>query len=316
MISLLKADLYKELKKKSFKYLVMLIIFVSVLSLIVFNKNVNLEKKYNEIYPLFSEEEYYNVNKYGSYEHYKNNYESYKDVVNTENRIIEKNSLTNIKYILSYSQNFVFVLGVLIIFLSFHSFSYDYQKDSLKYVFQNKYGRSKVYFSKLLSLMLITLILFVILLITMLITSALLTHENIFLIKEFVLMNGKIKEISLFLLFLKASFCLLFPLFFVIVMSMFFSILFKGNSFGLVCMILIYFGSLVISQILFGFGFTFLEYTFLPYIDFTYLINKSDVAFNNLVYSINISNTNSYSVLGFYSLVFIFMSIKFLKRDV
>ena len=33
MISLLKADLYKELKKKSFKYLVMLIIFVSVLSL-------------------------------------------------------------------------------------------------------------------------------------------------------------------------------------------------------------------------------------------------------------------------------------------
>lgn len=316
MINLIKADLYKEMNKKSFKYLIVLIIFVSVISLIVINKNIDLEKKYNNVYPLFSEEEYYDVNKYGSYEHYINNYESYTDIVNKENEIIEKSSITNMKYILSYSQNFIFVFGVLILFLSFHSFSYDYQKESLKYVFQNKLGRAKVYYSKIFSLMLITFILFIILIVTMLITTTLLTHENIFKIKEYIILNNGIRETYFILSFLKNSFISLIPLFFVIIKSMFLSILFKGNNFGLVFSLLIYLGSLVLSQILFSFGFIFLEYTFLPYIDFTYLVSKSDVVFNNLIYDINLCKFNSYIIFFVYSIIFILISIRLLKRDV
>lgn len=316
MISLVKADLYKEVNKKSFKYLIALIIFVSIVSLIVINKNIDLEKKYNNIYPLFSEKEYYDVNKYGSYEHYINNYENYKDVINMENKKIEKNSMTNMKYILSYSQNFIFVFGILILFLSFHSFSYEYQKELLKYVFQNKHGRIKVYYSKILSLMLITIILFMIMIIMMLITTTLLTHENIFKIKDYIVINKRIKETYFILSFLKNSFMSLIPIFFVIVKSMFLSILFKGNNFGLVFSLLIYLGALILSQILFSFGFTFLEYTFLPYIDFTYLVNQSDVVFNNLIYGINICKANSYLFFCVYSIIFSFISIRLLKRDV
>ena len=103
MISLIKADLYKEVKKKSFKTMLLLIVFVSILSLIVINKSIKLENNIMETYPLLSEEEYKDVNKHGSYQQYVLSYKKYCEFIENNNRIVEKNSNTNLKYILGFS---------------------------------------------------------------------------------------------------------------------------------------------------------------------------------------------------------------------
>ena len=101
-----------------------------------------------------------------------------------------------------------------------------------------------------------------------------------------------------------------------IVFSMFLSIVFKGSNLGLVVSFLVYFASLMFSQILFNYGFMFVKYTFLPYIDFTYFSDKVLVSFNNLIYNLNFSYGASFVCLFIYSLIFIDLSLWFLKRDV
>ena len=184
MISLIKADLYKEVKKKSFKTMLLLIVFVSILSLIVINKSIKLENNIMETYPLLSEEEYKDVNKHGSYQQYVLSYKKYCEFIENNNRIVEKNSNTNLKYILGFSNNFVFLLGIVVIFLAFHSFSYDFQKESLKYVFMSSNSRKKIFFSKFISITLLTIFLLVFLVLILLITSSLLTRENIFSLNQ------------------------------------------------------------------------------------------------------------------------------------
>lgn len=316
MIDLIKADLYKEFKKKSFKVLVLLIIFVSVFSLVVINKNIDVNRKDVEVYPLFSEIEYTKVNKYGSYKQYLNDYTDYVKDINIINELNSRNNVSNIEFLLNYSHNFLFILGVLIIIIAFHSFSYDLQNNTINYVFMSRLGRKKIFFSKLMSVLLISFLFFIILIVTMLITSTILTGENIFTINIWVNNNGYFKKIMYVIEFLKNSLVYIVPYFFMIVFSMFLSIIFKGSNLGLVISLFIYFMSLMFSQILFNFGFTFIEYTFLPYVDFTYLVDSEIVSFNNLIYNLDFSYNNSIFILIIYSIFFMDLSLWFLKRDV
>lgn len=316
MCDLLMADLYKEFRKKSFKVLVLLVMFVSIFSLVIINKNIDLRSGEVTSYSLFSEEEYKSVNKYGDYQHYVREYDSYVEDINIVKELNSRNVVSNLQFLLSYSHNFLFVLGIVIVFLSFHSFSYDFQKDTIKYVFMSRHGRRKIYFSKLLSIFILSFFLFSVMLITMILTSGILTGENIFAIKIWVNNNGYFKEVLYILDFLKNSFIYFAPYLFMIVFSMFLSIVLKGNNFGLVISLVIYFASLMFSQVLFNFGFMLIKYTFLPYIDFTYLTDKSLVLFNNLIYNLDFSYGYSIFILGIYSMLFVDLSLWFLKRDV
>lgn len=316
MISLIKADLYKEVKKKSFKIMLLLIVFVSILSLIVINKSIKLENNIMETYPLLSEEEYKNVNKHGSYQQYVLSYKKYCEFIENNNRIVEKNSNTNLKYILGFSNNFVFLLGIVVIFLAFHSFSYDFQKESLKYVFMSSNSRKKIFFSKFMSITLLTIFLLVFLVLILLITSSLLTRENIFSLKEVVFSKNLIKEVPYLIYYFKEIFIFVLPLFFMIIFTMFLCFIFKGGNFGLIVSCILYFTSLMFSQILFSYGLNFIEYTFLPYLDFTYFSDKTSVLVNNMIYNINLNYNNAFMILGVYSLIFIILTICLLKRDV
>jgi len=316
VINLVRADLYKEVKKKSFLFSIMLIVFVSIFSLIIIAKNIDLKSELNSVYPLFSEEEYKDVNKYGSYLQYKNDYDKYLKVVNIENEVIQKNKLSNSHYLLSYTHNFVFMLGVLIIFISFHSFSYDFQKDSLRYVFMSRHSRRKILFSKVFSNFIISLLFLLILLVTIFITTSFITSENVFFKKVFVNINENIKEVYVVYNYFRISILYLIPFLFISIFSMFLSILFRGNSIGLVISGILYFISLVVSQICFKYGLDFVKYTFLPYIDFTFLSDKVNVSFNNLIYNMNFSYKVSIMFLLLYVFLFLILSSKLLKRDV
>lgn len=316
MINLIKADLYKEFRKKSLKILVGLVIFVSILSLYIINKNLNIENENYIIYPLYSEEAYKSVNKYGSYEQYVSKYDEYVEDINIKNEIKNKNNVNKLSLLLSYSHNFLFTLGVAIIVIAFHSFSYDFQKDTIKYVLMSKQGRKRIFFSKLISILLITFILLFLMILTLIVTSVFLTGDNIFLMKTWINNKGSLEEIIYILDFVKSSIVYFVPFFFMIVLCMFLSIVFKGSNLGLVISLIIYFSSLMVSQILFNFGFMFVKYTFFPYIDFTYLADEGLLAFNNLIYDLNFCYSNSIFFLIFYSLVFIYLSLLFLKRDV
>lgn len=316
MINLVRADLYKETRKRSFKYIVFLIILVSILPIMVIERNVNLDSELSDIYPLFSEEDYLSVNKYGNYKQYVDDYDSYEEVVNNENELISRNSLTKSEYVLSYSQNFIFLFGVIVIVLSYHSFSYDYQHSSIRYLFMSKNGRKKIFFSKVISNFILMFAFLLLMIVLMLVTTMILTHENVFSIKTFVMDESGFKSVLFVLEYFKNSLVYIVPLFFISVLSMTLSILFKGSSLALVISGILYFSSLVFSQILFNYGFNFVKYTFLPYIDFTYLSDRVSVTFNNLIYNINISYVSSSLCLSVYSVLFILLSLRLLKRDV
>lgn len=316
MINLIKADLYKEFKKRSFKYFVLLIIFVSILSLVIINSNDDFSKKVLEEYLLFSEEEYYNVNKYGSYKQYVLDFNKYKELSTAENEVILKDNFTKAKYLLSYSHNFVFLVGILVVFISYHSLSYDFQNSTLRYLFMSKYDRKKILFSKIISFIILSFILLLILVVTMFLTTTLLTHENVFTLKTIIFEGGSFRSVLYIYEFFKSCLMFLVPFVFVIFLSMFLCVLFKGNSFGLILGIVLYLSSLLFTQILLNYGYNFVQYTFLPYIDFTYYVDKVNASFNNIIYNINLCYKNAFLVLGFYSTCFLYLIFKLMKRDI
>lgn len=302
MISLIKADLYKIIKRKSFKFIVMLIVFVSVLSISIIKRNIDLNKEDYILFPMYSIEEYKSVNKYGSYKQYKNRYQEYEKVVKRENEKIKEEKITKSEYIVSYAHNFLFVLGVVIIYFSFNSFSYDYQRDTIRYLFMSNKGRKRIYLSKIISNIILIVLLELLLIIVMCITTSLLTSELL--------------SIKLLLSIFKIGIIYFIPLMFISIFTCFMSILFKGSSLGIIISYVVYFSSLVFSQILFNYGVMVVKYTFLPYIDYTYLSDSVNVVLNNIIYNLNFSYLYNSKILLIYSLLFVFISLKLIKRDV
>lgn len=316
MIRLVIADLYKELRKKSFKFFVALIIFVSILSLVVIYKNDNFVKEIAQINPLFSESEYLNVNKYGDYQQYLSNYSDYEKVVNIQNNIILSEDENISRYLLGYSHTFLFILGIAIVYVAYNSFSYDYQTSSIKYLFISSDSRKKIYFSKIISVLTLCFILFLILIFSMLITAFLLTHDNILSMKSLVLVKNELKEVAFIFEFLKNAFLFFVPFIFMIVFSMFLCILFKGNNLGLILSFIFYVASLLLTQIFLNYGLSFVKYSFLPFIDFTYYSNPVNVIFNNIIYNLDFSTSKAIIMLCIYSILFVLISLKLIKRDV
>lgn len=316
MINLIKADFYKETKKLSFKIISVLIIFVSIFSLIIINKNLNNKNENYEVMPKLSLNDYKNVNKYGNYSQYLKKYNTYEKKLKLINEVKMKNNETKIEKLLSNYDIYFYLIGVIIIFMSFHSFSYDYDKSTLKYVFMTKYGRSKVYFSKIFTQLLLAIIYILILILTLLITSCLLTSENIFNVYKTVVINNVYGNIPLITYYFYKGLIYIIPFMFIISFSIFLSILLKGNTFGLVLSNILYLFSLLFSEILFKYGLNIAEYTFLPYLDYTYYNDKITVLTNNMIYNLDLSINNSILYLSIYTLLCVFISVKLLKRDV
>lgn len=316
MISLIYAEIYKESRKIVFKVFILLIIFVSVLSLFIISNNLSLDSEQVVSYPQLSELEYKNVNKYGSYEQYLKDYSIYENVVNKE---ISKNDLnvnSKVSLLFSYYPTFLFVVGLIIIYFAYHIFSYDYQSKTIRYLFMSNKGRNKILFSKIFAVFLLSVFFSMILFFTFLITIGLITHENIFLEGINIFVGDSLKLIPLVLYYFVKSFIYIFLMSFIGIVTICLTIVFKGSTFALIMSNVIYFCSLLFSQLLFNYGYKFIEYTFLPYMDFTYFESPTSVAFNNLIFNIDLSLKNGIILMSLYSLVFIIISLFFIKKDV
>ncbi len=315
LISLVKADFYKETKKKSFVYSIMLIIFVSVLCLCILNKNVSGTTSDYTLVSLFSKSEYKDVYKYGSYKQYLDSYKVYKECISLENKRIKLLDNSKLVSLLDYMLVFMFLLGVFSIFIGFNSFSYDYTRGSIKYVFMCGKERGYILVSKLLTLFLIMLFYILIYDIVVLISGHLLTGKNIFGLHYPLFIHGKFYNVSYLLVFLVKSLVYLVPFMFLGMFSMFLCILFKGGVFTLVSIIIIYITSLTISESLIKYGVSFIKYTFVPYLDYSYLFDRCSLAFNNMIYNTSFSYLFNSIVLIFYFFILLGLSLQLIKRD-
>lgn len=316
MIELIFAELYKESRKASFKVFTLLIIFVSIFSLILINKNISLESEQIVSYPQYSLGEYKEVNKYGSYEQYLEDYANYEQIIEKEIKKSTSNSNSKIKILFSYYPMFLFAIGLITIFVSFHILSYDFQNKSIRYLFMSDKGRVKVLFSKIFASVLISIFFAIVLFFVYLFMLSLLTRENIFLEGIYIFIGESLKLIPIVLYYFVKTFFYIFLMAFTSVITIFLTICFRGSTIALIISNVIYFCSLLFSQLFFSYGYTFIKYTFLPYMDFTYFEKPSSVALNNLIFNLDLSLVNAFSIMSVYGLLFIILSLKFIKRDV
>lgn len=315
MINLVKADIYKETSRKTFKLSLILTVLFTFVFILIINNKVSLKKDIN-LMPIMMEEEYLSVNKYGSYEQYKIDYDLYLNETNKEIEIGKYETITKSMVILESSTKLMYILGLFIIFKVYQNISYDYQKKTIRYVYQSSYSRFKIILSKLISLMFLTFIYTLLIIITSLILSFILTNENIFNIHKIVYYKDKLFEINYIFYYLKNVFVYYLPISFMIILTTFLSILFEGNSFSLIISTSLYLISLTISNLSLTNNINIVKYTFLPYLDFSYYENNIEVLFNNAIYNTNFSYINASIIFIIYNLLIILLIKILVKKDV
>lgn len=314
MINLIKADLYKEINKKSLIYITaFLLLFIIIYLLTITNElSGTLNKEYTKY---LTEEEYKLINEHGNYETYKKDYYKYKERMNSE---IEINAL--IKYnktmeTTSYYGVIYFIIGLIMIFITFNNLNYDFISGTLKYIFMSNKSKIKILLSKIISLIIITISMLLITLIISLTITSIINNENILFMSKIIYLNNKFINLPLIYYELIKCFIYLMPIIFLIILTLFICILVKGNNYGLISVILIYLFGTTLTSKLINNGINIVEYTPLPYLDFTYF---SDISYilNNIIYNINITINKGIIVFIIYSFILLCTSIKLLKRDI
>ena len=311
MTNLIKAEIYKTIKKKSFFISIMLIIFVSIFYLILINKNLKIDYNYTPV-PLLNENEYTSLYK-GDYEKYKKQYSAYVSTFNNKVIIKQEESSNKGITLLENSYPLFFLVGIIIIFIAYQSLSYDYQQGTIKYIFISVDNRKKLIVSKITSIMLISLLFIIITIIIMFITCSLLTHQNMFLINK-MLLNSK--SVNMFLYFIYKALFYLLPIIFIMFITLFLTILFKGNALSVIISLIIYMFSLTLTNLALSYNLLFVKYTFLPYLDFTFFEDKPNALLLNSLYNVNFNYQNGFIIFMIYILIIFFIISKLLKRDV
>ncbi len=314
MFNLIKADLYKETRKRSFIIVCALLIFVSILYVSLVHKNVSNINIINNVYPIMEKSEYLSVNKHGSYEHYYKEYSKYVNKININNKLNIYNKDLS-KTIIERCSPILYLIGVIIIFISFHNISYDYTNKTIRYIFQSKYGRSKIIISKVVSLSLISLFLFIIVFITLFITTSLLTRTNLFSLKNVIYFNNEFISIPYFIYYFR-YFMFFIPILFMISFSLFLGILFKGSNIGLVISNILYLFSITIYNIGISYNIKILDYTFIPYLDMSYYLDYNQYYLNNIIFNTHTNIFRGFIILIIYFTIINILSLIFIKRDI
>lgn len=316
MINLIKADLYKETRKKSFVIICLLIIFVSVIYLLLINRNLKTEKEYIEIYPRLNYQDYLSVYKYGNYKEYEEKYNNYVTFIKQENKRIKTDSSSKTKTLINKSFPLLYLLGIVVIFMSYHSLSYDYQSKSIRYLFLANKSRKEILLSKIIAMFLMTIWYTTLIIITVLITSYLLTHENIFSITNIFMYKNEYIKVPFIIHYFLKTLLYTFPLLFICILTFTLTILLKGGSISLIIVMILYLLSVSLTNLSLLYNLKFIKYTFLPYLDYTYFNDLSSVYLNNAIYNTSFSYCNSFIIFLIFIVIFLFISFKLIKKDV
>lgn len=230
-------------------------------------------------------------------------------LINNEFVKVKKSKLilTEILYIISiivinkYSDKSIFDLvfnlipfiGIIVCILYGGIISKERENGNLRFYLTKPVKRWKVYLSKFISIMLYIIV------------------SNIIIVCTVILINGYDK---LFIIkYIKHS----IPVFFIGSYILYLSTVFKSQTFSSSFGIITLSFSLLISQLLFGIRITFVEYTFLPYLDFSLFNDELVLNEINNDLGVNLSMNRGVIIDIIYMIIFYLIgNYKFIKKDI
>lgn len=281
MKHLVKANLYLESKRFRFIFLIIVISF-SIIYLLYLSKNIDYS---NTIYSVIDGESKY-IDKY--------NYST----------LISKEILSNTKYsttrdIVVNSSPLYYLLGIVFIFKAYYSIK-DINSSLL---------------SKVISLVIVLSLYMCLINLFIIVFSSIFGDENILYLTKIIYFNRKFIDVSLVFYLVFKSILYMIPIVFIILFTFMLSIMFKGKSISLIISILFYLMGSSICVSMVSNGYSFISVLPFSYIDFTYFEGNSYL-YNNALYSVDINLYKGIIVLFIYEVIFYFISIKLLNKNV
>lgn len=205
--------------------------------------------------------------------------------------LINKYSKQNI---LKLSFNLIPFIGVFLCIFYGGTISGEIENGSFRFYLTKPFKRWKILLSKYLCMFIYVIVTIIIIILCSLI------------------INNKI-DYNYLINFMKHC----FPLFFMISFVIYLSCKFKNQSVCVGLSILILAFSLIISQLFFGFNINIVEYTFLPYLDFSIFDDPLVLNKMNNDLNINLSMNKGIIIDTIYMILFyILANRKFIKKDI
>ena len=148
------------------------------------------------------------------------------------------------------SYNLIPFIGIIISILFSGSICSEIENGTMRYYLTKPFKRYKIYLSKLITILIYVILSYAVITISVSIIS----NFDISYFKKYIIYMIPIMFTSSFIMYLSTTF--------------------KNHVFVSVFSILILCFSLIISQVLFGIKFNFIEYSFLPYLDYSLFNDK------------------------------------------
>lgn len=310
MTNLIKADLYKETKKKSYKIILLLTILISLLYIyLVKDKDFSLAS-YNI---KLTKEEYKQINKHGDYNTYLTKYNLYKDNYTDTyyiNLIEKDNTFINI---ITSSTSLYFIIGIFLVYITYTNISNDYNYKTLKYLFQSQDGRIKILLSKIISITIISISLILLTYLTTIILTSIITKTNPLLIDKTLYINNKFIKLPITTYYFIKGLIYLIPITFMNILTIFLSILTKGNVLGVIISIVVYITSTTINTLLLNKGILILSNTPIPYLDLTYFEN-TEYYLLNAIYNTSYTVSHGLTIITIYTIILLLINIILYKK--
>ncbi len=201
---------------------------------------------------------------------------------------VSSNDLLNLSY------NLIPFVGIMVCILFGNTISGEIENGTFRFYLTKPFKRWKVYLSKFIC---INIYIILTLLIIIICTSILSKNYNYDYFIKYIIYSIPVFFIGSFVLYLSSNF--------------------KNNSFIVGVSIFILSFSLILSQVLFGLEFNFVEYTFLPYLDFSIFNDKTNLLNMNQELGINLSINKAIIIDFIYLIIFYYLGCKkFMKKDI
>ena len=198
------------------------------------------------------------------------------------------------KSILDLIFNLIPFIGIIVSILYSGTICNEIESGTFRYYLTKPFKRWKIYLSKYICILLY-------------ITITIIIVNNV----SFVIVRNI--DINI----LGKYFIYSIPIYFIGTLSLYLSTKFKSQAFCVgLCVLLLSF-SLIISQVLFGYDFNFIEYTFMPYLDYSIFNDKSVLKDINNSLNVHLSLNRGIIIDFIFIFMFYFLgNYKFNKKDI
>ncbi len=324
MINNVIFEIKKILKNKIFIYSIIVLFLINGIVTFYYNKNYNNKTSNNEISIIdINESEYKNYKYYSNYKEYKKQYNKYMDYTNVEKVIenykLRKNIKLNAKEKNVFEQNKIILLLIMlpVSIIGSTSYSNEINNGTMKAILTKPKSRLKIFLSKIISVNLVCIILILLNFSFSTFFTLIFTKSNLFSLVSLVYVNNEVIEINYYLKYLSEYLINSIPVLFIGNLSLILSIASVSTAFSVGASIFLSLISSTIAEFLLLFKFRFIQYTFLPYLDFTIFKDYVNILQFNISYGVNLCLKNGILILIITVLISYFLLyFYFNKKDI